>query len=465
MNQAASKPNILFIMDDQHRFDYLGCMGAEYVRTPNIDRLARRGIRFTHCYTNSPLCVPARISLATGLDPARLGLVDNSHVLSKQHETMYQRFRDNGYRVHCVGKLDLNKPDRYNGRFGDRPNTYQWGFTHPEECEGKAHAGSSPTPIGPYTHYLEQHGLLQTFYDDYRSRGKKNGYSQSFRDSALPTEAFEDCYIGRRAAHWIDTIPDDFPWFSFVSFVGPHSPFDPPTAYADKYRHTQVPEAADGIDGKPAWVRKKGEPIQPDEITLSRRQYCAAIEVIDDQIGLILDALERRGMMDNTYIVFTSDHGEMLGDHRLYGKTLPYDPSIHVPLIVAGPGIEAGQVSAAMVELIDLNPTVGELAGLPPQSGIDALSLAELLLESPGSHHRSEIISSGKHFRCLRNEKYKLIAHHDETIELYDMESDPLELRSIASDQPELVCSLHAKLEQRFAEVTVDDVQQSTFSS
>ncbi|CAG7613869.1 sulfatase [Paenibacillus allorhizosphaerae] len=455
MNQAERKPNILFIMDDQHRFDYLGCMGAEYVRTPNIDHLAERGIRFTHCYTNSPLCVPARISLATGLDPARLGLVDNTHVLDTRHVTMYQRFRDNGYRVHCVGKLDLNKSDRYNGRYGDRPSTYQWGFTHPEECEGKQHAGSSPTPIGPYTHYLEQLGLLQAFYEDYRNRGKKNGYDQSFRDSVLPTEAFEDCYIGRRAAQWIDTVPDDFPWFSFVSFVGPHAPFDPPTAYADKYRHSQVPEAASGkTDGKPAWVRRKEEPIEPYEIAVSRRQYCAAIEAIDDQIGLILDALERRGMLDNTYIVFTSDHGEMLGDHRLYGKTLPYEPSIHVPLVIAGPGIEAGRVSKAMVQLIDLNPTVGALAGLPAQNGIDALSIAELLLENPGKHHRSDIISSCKHFRCIRDDKYKLIMNSDEYIELYDMESDPHELHNIASVHPELVRSLSAQLEQRFAEVS-----------
>lgn len=450
MGAGQKKPNVLFIMADQYRFDYAGYAGAGFVRTPNIDRIAKRGVAFTNCYTNSPLCAPARISLATGLQPARLGIYSNSNVLDPQLPTLYQRFRDNGYRVHCVGKLDLNKPDRYNGRYGDRPEAYRWGFTHPEECEGKAHAGSSPTPIGPYTHYLEERDLLQTFYNDYRSRSKKQGYDQWYRDSALPTEAFEDCYIGRRAAKWIDEVPDDFPWFSFVSFVGPHSPFDPPTEYAEKYRHAAMPEGIpDAFAGKPEWVKKKETAIEPGQIVESRRQYCAAIAAIDDQIGLILDALERRGQLENTVIVFTSDHGEMLGDHRLYGKTLPYEPSVHIPLITAGPGIEGGCVSDALVELIDLNPTVSDLAGLPVHSDLDALSIAPILREEKKTH-RSEIVSSGKNYHCIRNEKYKLIQNVDDITELYDLEQDPHELNNLAAVHPELVQSLGARLEERF---------------
>ena len=387
--------------------------------------------------------------MATGLQPARLGLVDNTQVLEPQYPTLYQRFRNNGYRVHCVGKLDLKKPDHYNGRYGDRPDVYRWGFTHPEECEGKMHAGSSPTPIGPYTHYLEQLGLLRTFYEDYRKRSAKNAIENWYRDSVLPTEAFEDCYIGRKAAKWIEEAPDDFPWFSFVSFVGPHNPFDPPTAYAEKYRQAQMPEAVwRSLDGKPMWVKNREIPIHADQIRETRRQYCAAIEVIDDQIGLILDALDRRGMTDNTIIVFTSDHGEMLGDHHLYFKTLPYEPSIHVPLLIAGPGIEGGRVSNALVELIDLNPTVSDLAGIPLDAELDAQSLAPLLLEGKETH-RTEIVSSGKHFRCIRDGRYKLIQSEDLT-ELYDLELDPHELNNIAGDQLELVQSLGARLEERF---------------
>jgi choline-sulfatase len=447
---AENKPNVLFILDDQHRFDYLGCMGADFVRTPNLDRLAERGMLFTRCSSNSPLCVPARISLATGMQPARLGLVDNSHVLSPDLPTLYQRFRDGGYRVHCVGKLDLNKPDHYNGRYGDRPQAYRWGFTHPEECEGKSHAGSSPTPIGPYTHYLEERGLLTAFYQDYRDRGKKKGFANWYRDSALPTEAFEDCYIGRRAAEWIDAVPDDFPWFSFVSFVGPHSPFDPPTEYADRYRHAEMPAAAIASDARPEWVRRRFETADPESIAGARRQYCAAIETIDDQIGDILAALERRGMMDNTYILFSSDHGEMLGDHGAFGKTMAYEASVHVPLIVAGPGIAGGRVSDALIELIDLNATAGELAGLAPAAPMDSLSFARLVRGERDSH-RNEAISTGKFYRSIRNERYKLIDNVGDMKELFDLANDPYELHNIAATEPELVQQLSARLEERFA--------------
>ena len=144
-----SRPNILFIMDDQHRYDYLGAAGADFLRTPHLDRVAAAGVRFTQCTTNAPVCAPARVGLASGLQPSRLGCLDNSGRLPLGTTTYYQRLRDSGYRVGCVGKLDLRKSDGYNGRYGDRPYAYSWGFTHPEECEGKMHAGSSPTPIGP----------------------------------------------------------------------------------------------------------------------------------------------------------------------------------------------------------------------------------------------------------------------------------------------------------------------------
>jgi choline-sulfatase len=159
MDPNKPRPNVLFIMSDQHRFDYLGCAGADFVQTPNLDRIAARGVRLTQCTTNSPVCAPSRIALATGLQPYRLGALDNNSFLPGSAPTHYQHFRDHGYRVGCVGKLDLAKPDKYNGRYGDRPCIYGWGFTHPEECEGKMHAGLSPTPVGPYTYFLQERGL------------------------------------------------------------------------------------------------------------------------------------------------------------------------------------------------------------------------------------------------------------------------------------------------------------------
>ena len=132
------------------------------LNTPNLRRLAEAGVSFPNCTVNAPVCAPSRIALASGLQPSRVGAVDNGSFLPTTVPTYYQQLRDHGYRVGCVGKLDLAKPDGYNGRYGDRPRTYSWGFTHPEECEGKMHAGSSATPIGPYTHYLQEKGDAQS---------------------------------------------------------------------------------------------------------------------------------------------------------------------------------------------------------------------------------------------------------------------------------------------------------------
>lgn len=452
MQPTPQRPNVLFLLADQYRYDYLRCAGAEFVRTPNLDRLAGRGVRFAQCVTDCPVCAPARIGLATGLRPSRLGSLDNASYLPLSAPTHYQRFRDHGYRVGCVGKLDLAKPSRYNGRYGDRPCVYAWGFTHPEECEGKMHAGSSPSPIGPYTHYLQERGLLQRFHEDYQARRQHGWIVGASHDSVLPTDAFEDAYIGRRAAEWIARVPDDYPWYFFVSFVGPHDPFDPPAEYAQRYRRAHVPPPIpDELHGKPAWIRSRQVEASAEDIAVSRRQYCAAIELIDDHIGLILDALEARGQLENTYIVFSSDHGEMLGDHGLYTKSVAYEASVRVPLIVAGPGIPGGRACSALVQLIDLNPTLCQLAGIPAQEYTDAQSIAPLLL-GEGTEHRTDLVSVIRNWRCLRTHNHKLIRNENDVTELYDLERDPEERDNVAQARPELVRALSSRLRERLLE-------------
>ena len=452
MPHTPRRPNVLFVMADQHRFDYLGCAGAEFLHTPNLDRLAAQGTRFTQCITDCPVCAPARIGLATGLRPSRLGSLDNASYLPLSTPTHYQHFRDRGYRVGCVGKLDLAKPAHYNGRYGDRPCVYAWGFTHPEECEGKMHAGSSPSPIGPYTHYLQEHHLLQRFYEDYQARKERGWIVGASHDSVLPTNAFEDAYIGRRAAEWIARVPDDFPWYYFVSFVGPHDPFDPPAAYAERYRHAGVPSPIeDDLTGKPAWIKARQVKASAEDVALARRQYCAAIELIDDYVGQILDALQARGQLENTYVVYSSDHGEMLGDHGLFTKSVAYEASLRVPLIVAGPGIPAGQASDALVQLMDIHPTLCELAGLPVPHDIDAQSVVPLLA-GERTDHRCHTVSVIRNWRCLRTAQHKLIRNENDVTELYDLERDPCELDNIASAEPSLVRALSQRLRDQLLE-------------
>jgi arylsulfatase len=448
----SQKPNLLFIMADQYRWDYLGVQGADYVRTPNLDSIARRGVRFTQCTTNCPICAPARIGLATGLQPIRLGALDNLSFLPRSVPTYYQRLRDHGYRVGCVGKLDLAKPDGYNGRYGDRPCVYGWGFTHPEETEGKMHAGLSPAPRGPYGFWLEQQGLYRRFHQDYLARSACDWIKDASHDSVLPTEAFEDIYIGRRAAEWLAQVPDDFPWHYFVSFVGPHDPFDPPTEYADRYRNAPMPPALeDTLTGKPGYTHQRNLGLSASEVTVTRRQYCAAIETIDDGIGWMLDALEQRGMLDNTIIVFSSDHGEMLGDHGIYTKSVPYEAALRIPLLIAAPGVTGGHVSNALVELIDINPTLCEMAGLPAQENIDARSLMPILKQD-AVETRTETVSAMRNFRCLRTHQYKYIQNYNDIDELYDLVADPDELHNIAGEYPEAVQQLRRRLMVRSIE-------------
>lgn len=453
MPQLPDRPNVLLIMTDQHRADCIGAAGNEYVRTPNLDRLAARGVLLRRCFTNCPVCAPARIALASGLQPGRVGALGNDAYLPRSTPTYYQRLRDEGYRVGSVGKLDLAKPDPYNGRFGDRPCNFGWGFTHPCECEGKMHAGRGGQdvkgPLGPYNFYLREKGLLKKFCDDYDARAAAGWAYQGHWDSVLDTEDWEDCYIGRKAAEWIRDIPDDFPWHYFVSFVGPHDPFDPPTEYADRWRDAPVPEAIGARrDGRPNSVKKTMRDFDPEIVAVTRRQYYASIECIDDQIGLILDALEARGQLDDTYIIFTSDHGEMLGDHGRYTKGVMYEGSMAVPLIAAGPGIDGGRVTEALVELIDVNATICELAGLAPQQRIDAQSFAPLLLGRT-DRHRDCVYSEICRHRALRTARYKYIANVNDTPELYDLQEDPDELTNIAADRPDILADFRQMMSAR----------------
>ncbi len=458
MNNAGDflqRPNFLFIMTDQHRFDYLSCAGSAFTDTNNIDSIAQEGMRFSNCYTNSPVCAPARIALATGIQPFRLGVLDNYCYLPLSTPTYYQRLRDYGYRVGCVGKLDLSKPDGYIGFNGDRPCTYSFGFTHPHECEGKNRATMSCEPIGPYTSYLDRKNMLKTFHNNSKVRKREDTWfkAQNF-NSVLDTEDYHDVYIGRKSEEWLRNITTDHPFHLFVSFVGPHTPFEPPAEYWQRYKEVDVPEAIeDNLESKPEWVKKLSckYNVSAEQVPETRRRYAASIKVIDDMIGLIIDTLRERNLLENTYIIFTSDHGEMLGDYGLYTKHVAYEPSIHIPLIISGPCIPKGQVCNSMIELIDLNPTICDLAGIPRIQGIDAKSFLQVLKREE-IKHRSQIICSERNFRCIRTDRYKYIENYNDVSELYDLVEDPCELNNISEKKADIVLDMKKCLKKRCME-------------
>ena len=448
------RPNVLVIIDDQHRHDFLGYAGADFVHTPHIDSLAGRGAVFTRCCTNSPICAPARIALATGLLPSRTGALSNQDILPIATPNHYRYFRDHGYRVELVGRHDLSKPGAPGSIHGNRPLNFSYGFTRALEVEGgmsSAMAVQDHGATGPYTQYLDEHNLLQQYAADFRSRHEKGWIIGASHDSVLPYEHHQDAFVGRKAVERIEQMESDYPWYMLVSFQSPHDPFDPPTELGDKYRDADMPPAIPPqLQDKPRRIQNRYRHYQhatAEDITTARRQYCAKIELIDQQVGRILSALEARGLADNTIVVFASDHGEQAGDHGLFIKHTAYESSLRVPLVIAGPGIRKGE-SDALVELFDLNPTLVELAGLAPQPSLDAKSFAAIL-RGDSSAHRPHCITCEDGYRAIRTAENKYIVTENDVQELYDLAADPDELCNIAQEQPKLVDELRQLMLRR----------------
>ena len=433
-------PNILMIMSDQHRADWLGCAGADWVRTPNLDSLLSEGVLFRQAICNYPLCAPSRAALASGLRASQVGVMGNNYIYPYHVPTYYQALRAAGYRVGCVGKTDLHKRDHWEGENGDRPLMYHLGFTDPYELEGKQTGASDHgKPACPYQHYLVKKGLFDKFSHDYNVARKE--YPRRYgADSILPLDAYEDAFIGDHACEFLETVSEESPWHYFVSFVGPHNPWDAPKEYADRYRAAEMPEAiADPMEDKPARHTKAAErhkDMTRDDLVNAMRQYAGMITLIDDYVGRMLGILEKRGMREDTVIIYCSDHGEMMGDHGLFFKSWFYEASVRVPLLISGPGISARGMSDALVELYDLAPTCVELGQAESQGKMTAKSLVPLLRGEQTSI-RDYQISEMKGERMIFDGRYKMIEDSRGPSELYDLEADPKELRNLVEAEAE----------------------------
>jgi choline-sulfatase len=483
-----NKPkNILLIMFDQMRHDYLGYRGASWINTPNLDRLAERGAVFTHCVTNSPVCSPARIAFATGLQPHRLGVLNNHTFWSARFPTIYQRFRDYGYWTGFVGKLDLAKPThpgitgdlkrRYRRSDGRYPEHYTMGFCDPFEAQGGMGAPAS-AGVNPYYRFLEEEGKFDTYRSsladrslnkkivcvsnfsngtyDVREKGLPPGYiRRTSADFPLPEQYHCDTYITDKSCEWLSRCDEAVPWFLQVNFHGPHDPFDPPSNYAEKYRTAEVPAhiPAD-FKGKPSWVGKRFMTDCTEDIAFTRRQYAASVEHLDAQVGRLISVLKNSGQFEDTIIVFTADHGEMLGDFGLYIKHVPYEASVRVPLLFSGAGIKAGEQDG-MTELIDVNPTLCEYAGIPPLERGDARSLLPVL-RGEREAVRVNCLSCEEHFQSIRGKRWKYVKSYNDIEELYDLQNDPEERDNLLYPQDALIAEEQAEIERVHNRITQD---------
>ena len=430
-------PNILLIMSDQHRADWLGCAGADWVRTPNIDQLAKRGVRFTMATCDSPVCAPSRSALASGQRCSTIGVLSNHDLYPVDVPTYYQVLRAAGYRVGCVGKTDLHKIDHWEGAQGNRPIMYHLGFTDPMETEGKQSAGRyAMQGVCPYTHYLVENGLAKIFYEDYESRRQ----IWSSGDSALPLHAYHDDFVGRNACRFLQTVTDETPWHYFVSFVGPHNPWDAPKEYSSRYRPEDMPaERAiqDQMEDKPQIHRARHDEHSRDltreRLASAMLHYSGMVSLIDDYVGSFVGILKERGLYRDTVIIYSSDHGEMMGDHGMFAKSTYFEQALRIPLLIAGPAIKTREPTDALVQLSDLAPTILELAGLGCPGNPQGQSLVPVL-RGEAENARECQVSELADSRMLFDGRYKLAEHDNDQGELYDLKEDPCELRNLSRD-------------------------------
>jgi arylsulfatase A-like enzyme len=427
------QPNILFFLPDQHRPDWLGYNTALPLRTPNIDRLCEQGIRFTNAFTPSPLCSPARACLATGRDYHRCGVENNHQRTPLSFPTYYRHLRDAGYEVASVGKLDLHKPDRDWGLDGSNL-LREYGFSYGIDNEGKGDAISSycqnrHSPKGPYMQFLKENNLAETHLAMYEPHTGKPGMLNFPAVTELPDSAYCDNWIADNGMQFLREFPHDNPWHLVVNFAGPHGPFDVTAEMRSQWENVEFPVPVDNHEA------------DAETIAARRQNYAAMIENIDTHVGRMVDLVRQRGEWENTIIVYASDHGEMLGDHGRWAKSIWYTPATGVPLIVSGPGIRSGDCSDALVSLHDLAATFLDYARAKPLPDADTRTLRGNL-EGRDENHRGHIVSALNEWRMIFDGRYKCVIGANPSPMLFDTREDPHEMRNCAETHPHIATRL-----------------------
>jgi arylsulfatase A-like enzyme len=357
--------------------------------------------------------------------------------------TYYSVLKEAGYSVGGVGKFDLHKSTLWWGLDGWIPELDTLGFTHGIDNAGKWDAVSSgaESPKDPYMKYLHDHGLAALHLND--MAGRRGSIQNRFKTdpTPLPEEAYCDNWVAERAIEVLKSFPEDSPWHLVVNFTGPHDPWDVTERMRRDWQDAEFPP-----------------PVCPDENHVHqdievRENYAAALENIDRNIGRIVSEID--SSHEDTIIVYTSDHGEMLGDFSLYGKSNPHRGAVDIPLVISGPKIRKGRISDALVELQDLTSTVVEAAGCRMPEAVDSLSLLTLL-EGSKENHRGHVISALTSGACdwklIADERYKLILEAGAAPVLYDMTEDPWETRDIS-----LEASMEVERLNKIIAVTFDE--------
>jgi len=429
------KPNILWVCTDQQRYDTIGALGNPHVNTPNLDRLVSEGVAFSHAFCQTPICTGSRSCMLTGMYPSRVhGCQNGNDYWDEAAPLVTKLLADSNYDCGLVGKLHLAGA---HGRIEPRPKDdgyrlFEW-----------SHHGRDDWPSGhAYAEWVRSQGFdLDELLND--------------RVNVLTTEVHQTTWCANVAKDFI-TEKRSGPWLMSVNIFDPHPDrgmrFTAPQDFLDKYDPDCLPGPLYQPSDLASQARLDGVDFQtsardPESFASKRMKgaYYAMIELIDWNIGRLLDQLVETGQYENTIVIFMSDHGEMLGDHGLVGKGCRfYEGLVRVPLIISWPGhFYGGLVSDALVELTDIAPTLLDAVGLPVSEAMQGQSLLSILVGEKDPHYHRDFVRSeyyralnpakrpwfeGSYATMVRDQRYKLVTYHGhETGELFDLDRDPAE--------------------------------------
>ena len=429
------KPNIIYLLSDQHNPAVMGCNGNPYVRTPNMDRLYHSGTALDSCYCAAPLCVPSRSALLTGLLPTHNGVYNNMQCLSSDKATFVNSLTVSGYETVLSGRMHFVGYDQRHG--------YEKRFV----------GDITPCFIG---------GDNETeIYGDFRRSSGQNLTSIKKSGAGHSAVLDFDRDVTEAACRYLESRTDERPLFMTVGFYGPHCPYIAPKELYDYY-YNLLPEISFmGEEEKsrmhPAiqkwYENRKMDQVRPEDVRRIRAAYYGMVEYADSLIGQILDTVEKTIGWENTIIIYGSDHGDNIGEHGLFWKTNFYEGSAHVPMVFVQKGVfpENARIKG-LTSLLDLAPTLLELVDAEQLPECDGISLANHLRTAEDIPEDREIVSVCSDIKgdnpsamlCWKN--YKLIKHAGyEDCQLFDLSSDPQELKDLGTD-PEY-CSIVAELE------------------
>jgi choline-sulfatase len=416
--------NVLYIMSDQHQGKSSGCYGHDFVQTPNIDKLAASGTRFTRAFTNSAICVPARAALATGKYVHQNEYWDNGHPYEGNVKSWHHMLKENGASATSIGKLHFRNetddtgfeeqiiPMHVVGGHGDARGCIKRPMT-PPVAESKTMTDCGPGD-SPYLQY--------------------------------------DHNIAEKACKWLRAQaanPNKDPFVGFVSFVCPHPPYIAPQEFYDIYDKMEMPKpkVSDPDDPVHPWIEKShsmrnhNDFVTAESRPVLMKSYYGNISYLDSNIGKVIAALEETGLRDNTIIIYTSDHGENLGTRRLWGKSNMYEEASFIPMIISGPDVPGGKVSDTPVTLVDIAPTILDSQDLNEVSAAQGLPGTSLIEVAQADSDTDRVAFTEYHAAAaersafmIRKGKYKYIHYVSFEPELFDFDSDPEELTSLHND-------------------------------